>query len=445
MITDKKAANVMGGKTARACDGCLQKRARWYCAADDAFLCQGCDTSVHSANQLASRHERVSLQTASSKFNASMHSTIDQDAPPAWHQGFTRKARTPRQNKPMLGQQKGEGTVLALNPIDPLVPEVGSEEGSVDENEEQLLCRVPVFDPFSEELCNTVTSDCDEVAMPNEVGNLVVDGYEHERTCELDDGLHGFLPSDLDLAKFAADVESLLGVRLDEDSRDIKKFESLDCTDENGSELFHERKRIKVEEEEEVEGITACFCESAFEVTRASLNWSFDYDSPTITEEEKKEIPVAKTKRNKLLRLNYESVITAWASQGSPWTTGTRPELNPDDFMFPISIHAVVDYMYLIKYLQSLALQVQGSYPKDEHHQNGGIGGINRQARANNTDGEREAKVSRYREKRRTRLFSKKIRYEVRKLNAEKRPRMKGRFVKRTSFVGLGTAFPHTN
>lgn len=43
----------------------------------------------------------------------------------------------------------------------------------------------------------------------------------------------------------------------------------------------------------------------------------------------------------------------------------------------------------------------------------------------------REAKVSRYREKRRTRLFSKKIRYEVRKLNAEKRPRMKGRFVKR--------------
>jgi hypothetical protein len=45
-------------------------------------------------------------------------------------------------------------------------------------------------------------------------------------------------------------------------------------------------------------------------------------------------------------------------------------------------------------------------------------------------DGGREARVLRYREKRRTRLFSKKIRYEVRKLNAEKRPRMKGRFVK---------------
>ena len=52
-------------------------------------------------------------------------------------------------------------------------------------------------------------------------------------------------------------------------------------------------------------------------------------------------------------------------------------------------------------------------------------------------DGGREARVSRYREKRRsTRLFSKKIRYEVRKLDAEKRPRLKGRFVKRATACG---------
>lgn len=47
-------------------------------------------------------------------------------------------------------------------------------------------------------------------------------------------------------------------------------------------------------------------------------------------------------------------------------------------------------------------------------------------------DGDRDARVLRYKEKRRNRLFSKTIRYEVRKLNAERRPRMKGRFVKRT-------------
>ncbi|KAH9549373.1 hypothetical protein CY35_10G015800 [Sphagnum magellanicum] len=44
----------------------------------------------------------------------------------------------------------------------------------------------------------------------------------------------------------------------------------------------------------------------------------------------------------------------------------------------------------------------------------------------------KQARVLRYKEKRRTRLFSKTIRYEVRKLNAERRPRIKGRFVKTT-------------
>lgn len=38
---------------------------------------------------------------------------------------------------------------------------------------------------------------------------------------------------------------------------------------------------------------------------------------------------------------------------------------------------------------------------------------------------QREASVLRYKEKRQSRLFSKRIRYQVRKLNAEKRPRMK--------------------
>lgn len=43
----------------------------------------------------------------------------------------------------------------------------------------------------------------------------------------------------------------------------------------------------------------------------------------------------------------------------------------------------------------------------------------------NGVGGGREACVQRYKEKRRTRLFSKKIRYQVRKVNADRRPRMK--------------------
>lgn len=37
----------------------------------------------------------------------------------------------------------------------------------------------------------------------------------------------------------------------------------------------------------------------------------------------------------------------------------------------------------------------------------------------------RETSVLRYKEKRQSRLFAKKIRYEVRKVNADKRPRLK--------------------
>ena len=67
MICSKSLVNAFGGKTARAYDSCIKKRARWYCAADDAFLCQACDSSVHTANSLARRHERVRLKPASFK------------------------------------------------------------------------------------------------------------------------------------------------------------------------------------------------------------------------------------------------------------------------------------------------------------------------------------------------------------------------------------------
>ena len=90
-MRDMKDAGTPGGKTALACDSCVSRRPRWFCAADDAFLCHASNTLVHSANQLASTHERAQLQTASSKV---MTNTTH-----GWHSGFTSKARTPRHNR----------------------------------------------------------------------------------------------------------------------------------------------------------------------------------------------------------------------------------------------------------------------------------------------------------------------------------------------------------
>lgn len=45
--------------------------------------------------------------------------------------------------------------------------------------------------------------------------------------------------------------------------------------------------------------------------------------------------------------------------------------------------------------------------------------------------------LKRYREKKARRLYTKTIRYQLRKINADKRPRIKGRFVKKVSYLGL--------
>ncbi|KAK8564726.1 hypothetical protein V6N12_058309 [Hibiscus sabdariffa] len=92
------------------------------------------------------------------------------------------------------------------------------------------------------------------------------------------------------------------------------------------------------------------------------------------------------------LNLNYEHVLDAWSDRG--------PILADD---YPISMASNGYYMGEVPVME----------PEERRR--------------------REASVLRYKEKRRNRLFSKKIRYQVRKLNADKRPRLKGRFVKRVS------------
>ncbi|PON40022.1 CCT domain containing protein [Parasponia andersonii] len=93
------------------------------------------------------------------------------------------------------------------------------------------------------------------------------------------------------------------------------------------------------------------------------------------------------------LNLNYQEVLEAWSDRGSLWA---------DDYSHSMAIN-------------------NGSYM-------GEVPVLMEEERTR-----REASVLRYKEKRQTRLFSKKIRYQVRKLNADKRPRLKGRFVKRVS------------
>lgn len=439
MIIQKKTANAIGGKTARACESCLKKRARWFCPADDAFLCHSCDSLVHSANELAGRHKRVRLESASSKPNHNDYNEKNTNPDPncthlpaPWHQGFTRKARTPRNAK------RAKSAQLMM----PVVPEISGDEGSAEEeNEEQMIFSVPTFDPFEVELNSTIDND--------DQFNISLIGFEGDNQeggglNDWDINLPEFLPSDSDFAEFAADVESLLVEQDATDEDRHQMYATLPLTDKDTVEILLDEEfndqEVKVKVEERESGTTTeCSGGGQFDY------WSLDYDQVKGLEEEEEEgkklVQVGmvmeeeergsnisndnnnmmgnnNNKRRKIfLRLNYEEVIDAWAGS-SPWTTGRRPEFDPEHDGWPN------------------CMGVMGSI--EAGHEGGEVmmGG---RGHVDGGDGNREARVSRYREKRRTRLFSKKIRYEVRKLNAEKRPRLKGRFVKRTSLAqGLG-------
>ncbi|XP_010913626.1 zinc finger protein CONSTANS-LIKE 3 [Elaeis guineensis] len=55
----ERAKGGFWGFAARRCDSCKGSPALLFCRADSAYLCGTCDSRVHGANKLASRHERV--------------------------------------------------------------------------------------------------------------------------------------------------------------------------------------------------------------------------------------------------------------------------------------------------------------------------------------------------------------------------------------------------
>uniref|UniRef100_A0A1J3DYA4 Zinc finger protein CONSTANS-LIKE 6 n=1 Tax=Noccaea caerulescens TaxID=107243 RepID=A0A1J3DYA4_NOCCA len=385
----KSLANAVGGKTARACDSCVKRRARWYCAADDAFLCHCCDGSVHSANPLARRHERVRLKTASA--GTHRHASSSPPHSPTWHKGFTRKARTPR------GGKKSHSMVFH-----DLVPEMSSEDQTY-EVEEELIFQVPVLNQMvDEEQClnESVETKIEFPMMP------VCFKSSDEEDDNAESCLNGLFPTDMEMAQFTADVETLLGGGIE---REIHAMEELGL----GEMLKIEKEEMEEEEQvvtREVSDLDDADETSLFEISLEEEEDVIKNMMDVGVGEMNGRIKEVKKEKSLMLGLDYEAVISTWGGQGTPWTTLEPPQIDLDMLSCPTdSAGESGAEAYHHNHFRSLGLHT-------------GEAG----------DGGREARVSRYREKRRTRLFSKKIRYEVRKLNAEKRPRMKGRFVKRS-------------
>ncbi|XP_048328084.1 uncharacterized protein LOC107415240 [Ziziphus jujuba] len=123
------------------------------------------------------------------------------------------------------------------------------------------------------------------------------------------------------------------------------------------------------------------------------------------------------------LKLDYEGILNAWSDKGPLYVHGESPQTVPD-LQDDKSSNVLMDGLGSAENLWKVPETGGNASSLKMKEEMGGREGWKM--------GQREASVLRYKEKRQSRLFAKRIRYEVRKLNAEKRPRMKGRFVKRS-------------
>uniref|UniRef100_A0ACD5V9P9 Uncharacterized protein n=1 Tax=Avena sativa TaxID=4498 RepID=A0ACD5V9P9_AVESA len=75
--TAYEEAGVQERSWARLCDGCSAVPSVVYCRADSAYLCASCDVRIHTANRVASRHERVHLSKANERAPAMLKCRSD--------------------------------------------------------------------------------------------------------------------------------------------------------------------------------------------------------------------------------------------------------------------------------------------------------------------------------------------------------------------------------
>jgi hypothetical protein len=345
------AAGAMGGKGAHACDSCLRRRARWYCAADDAFLCQVCDASVHSANPLARRHERLRPTSPPPHDEKVAASTSDKHVAPVWSK---RKARSRRPHLKSVDHLLSRKLVV--------VPEVSAEsseerskaeeDGGSEPEEEQLLYhRVPSYRALAE-LCSpapvddgaaAASSSCREregvdgaVENANKQGPVSATPTTSSPVQQLSDsGLAGFGPTDAEFREFAADMEALLGQGMEDNNELDESFymESLGLmtpvSEDDGGRVKTENDGALGFGRPEMKSCGDFNCCSPIAGGDEDVEDSSEEKATTSKGDHAADAHFLR-RRSLDLRLNYEAVIASWGT--SPWTDGQRPQVRLDDF-----------------------------------------------------------------------------------------------------------------
>lgn len=430
-------AMAIVGRTTRACHVCALKNALWYCAADEAYLCTACDTQVHSANALSLRHERVRVTPNGTPMKHAFGCGLvpEEDGPTA----SRKRARTSRPYSHHLRKL----TRLSNHFVRSTKVEAAESKVEIELNLDFLDVEdFTVWNDGNQEVPSVSPTSSSREFFPSDL-----DEIDHTATCDsyaaffkgkaAHSHAHGAVDSDQFLvpdAAFgdlcgvdtvAAAADTSIDLTGDEFflAGDIPGFDGFESFGPgiNLSDDFTMSFDLALQNHglDAFEGIANTATSQATEDCKpepagcdhikAGPFAKFFAMKPKMEQEEPMGVERLKREAREMLKccedkgaqkvmpalqLDLKEVLAMWSDREAPWMIDFKvPQLNDD--------------------LTSSGSDSAGLVP--------------------DLDGDRDARVMRYKEKRRTRLFSKKIRYEVRKLNAERRPRMKGRFVKRTT------------
>lgn len=353
---------------AKLCDSCKSASATVFCRADSAFLCIGCDSKIHAANKLASRHARVWVcevceqapATVTCKADAAhLCPTCDRDIHSA---------------NPLARRHER----VPLSPFyDPAAAADSSAVKSTGNGSAAALKSAAINKLFGEEdyySADDLDAEEAEAAswlLPNP--NTNVNPNMNGKTMDVAD------PKSIDYLFADDDIDPYLDLDFSSDPKPDPNSAGADCVvpDQKGSHYDHHHQQHHQQQ--------PAHSHSLFSMPSFN-NHQFDgFDSPA---------------NFKPFPISYAQPALSHSVSSSSMDVGVVPDT---------STAAMGDVA------------------------SAGVGGLEKQmalARGGGVD--REARVMRYREKRKNRKFEKTIRYASRKAYAETRPRIKGRFAKRT-------------
>ncbi|KAL5699318.1 hypothetical protein ACHQM5_030239 [Ranunculus cassubicifolius] len=338
--------------SAKACDSCKSSSALLFCRADSAFLCIGCDSKIHTANKLASRHERVWMCEVCEQAPASVTCkadaaalcvTCDRDI----HSANPLARRHER--IPVVPFYESAASALKSNAMNLLVPDVVvKQDHDDDDDDDERNGDIEVDEQDQDEDAVTVHEEAEAASwlLPNPNPNSKI-----------------METPDLNCTDqyFFSDVDPYL---------------DLDYTTSSMAARFHHHQNDSVvpvhQPPEPIFHQEMDFCKS---------KPGYSYNTPSLSQ----------------------------SVSSSSMDVGVVPDANSNGMN-----------------------EISNQYVMNSVEFNGAGAAVVSQPACQLTGLDREARVMRYREKRKNRKFEKTIRYASRKAYAETRPRIKGRFAKRT-------------